>query len=223
MITSPVREEIFVVGLAGPSGSGKSTVATRVASRLNGHVISMEVYSLEMNHLPLEERAKQNYDAPNAIDVQLLEKHIHDYAAGHAIEAPIYDFAQHLRVHDRYEHIAAKSLLIVEGILALHFAQLRPHFDLSIYLDASEDICFHRRKVRDITERQRSLDFILWQYKNAVLPATRQYVLPSKGYADLVLASEADLATVEKNLYDAIVERRALASVKQTPVIQKVR
>jgi uridine kinase len=133
----------------------------------------MEVYSLEMNHLPVEERAKQNYDAPNAIDVQLLEKHIHDYAAGHAIQAPIYDFAQHLRVHDRHEHIAAKSLLIVEGILALPFAQLRPHFDPSIYLDAPEDICFHRRKVRDITERQRSLDFILWQYKNAVLPATR--------------------------------------------------
>ena len=223
MITSPVHEEIFVVGLAGSSGSGKSTVAKRVASRLNGHVISMEVYSLEMNHLPLEERAKQNYDAPNAIDVQLLENHIHDYAAGHAIEAPIYDFAQHLRVHDRHEHIAAKSLLIVEGILALHFAQLRPHFDLSIYLDASEDVCFHRRKVRDITERQRSLDFILWQYKNAVLPATRQYVLPSKGYADLVLDSEADLATVEKNLYDAIVEKRTLAAVQQTSVGQKVR
>ena len=223
MITSPVHEEIFVVGLAGASGSGKSTVAKHVASRLNGHVISMEVYSLEMNHLPLEERAKQNYDAPNAIDVHLLENHIHDYAAGHAIEAPIYDFAQHLRVHDRHEHIAAKSLLIVEGILALHFAQLRPHFDLSIYLDASEDVCFHRRKVRDITERQRSLDFILWQYKNAVLPAMHQYVLPSKAYADLVLDSEADLATVEKNLYDAIVEKRTLAAVQQTFAGQKVR
>src|ERR1700734_455834 len=209
MSTIPIHGSIFVVGLGGPSGSGKSTVAKRVARRLNGHVISMEVYSIEMNQLPLEERAKQNYDAPNAIDVQLLENHIHDYAAGHAIEAPIYDFAQHLRVHDRHEHIAAKSLLIVEGILALHFAQLRPHFDLSIYLDASEDVCFHRRKVRDITERQRALDFILWQYKNTVLPATRQYVLPSKSYANLVLDSKADLATVEKNLYDAIVGKRA--------------
>jgi len=77
--------------------------------------------------------------------------------------------------------------------------------------------------VRDITERQRSLDFILWQYKNAVLPATRQYVLPSKNYADLVVDSEADLATVEKNVYDAIVEKRALAAVPQTSVVEKVR
>jgi uridine kinase len=207
MGTTPIQGKVFIVGLGGPSGSGKSTVAKRVAGRLNGHVISMEVYSREMNHLPLEERAKQNYDAPSAIDVQLLERNIRDYAAGNAIEAPIYDFARHLRVSDRREHIPATSLLIVEGILALHFPQLRPLFDLSIYLDAPEDICFHRRKVRDITERQRSLDTILWQYKNAVLPAKQQYVLPSKGYANLVLDSQADLATVEKDLFDAIAEK----------------
>jgi uridine kinase len=203
--------KVFIVGLAGPSGSGKSTVAKRVASRLNGHVISMEVYSIEMNHLPLSERAKQNYDAPNAIDVQLLERHIRDYAAGNAIEAPIYNFAEHLRVTDGRQHIPAKSLLIVEGILALHFAKLRPYFDLSIYLEAPDDVCFHRRKVRDITERQRSLELIQWQYQNTVLPAAREYLLPSKVYANIVLDSNTDLATVEKNLYDAIVKKRGPA------------
>jgi uridine kinase len=201
---------VLIVGLAGASGSGKSTVAKRVASRLNGHVISMENYSIVMNDLTLEERAKQNYDAPHAIDVRLLESHIRDYVAGHAIEAPICDFAEHIRVSDRTEHIPASSLLIVEGILALHFARLRQYFNLSIYLEAPDEVCLHRRKVRDITERGRSLDFILWQYKNNVLPAMRQYVLPSKCFANLVLDSEADLATVEECLYDAIIEKRAL-------------
>ena len=202
---------VFIVGLAGASGSGKSTVAKRVASRLRGHVISMENYSIVMNDPSLQDRAKQNYDAPFAIDVKLLESHIRDYAAGRAIDVPIYDFAEHLRVSDRREHIPASSLLIVEGILALHFAQLRQHFDMSIYLEAPDDVCFHRRKVRDITERGRSLDFILWQYKNNVLPAVWQYVLPSKPFADLVLDSKADLATMERSLYDAIESRRALA------------
>jgi uridine kinase len=171
----------------------------------------METYSVEMNHLPLEERAKLNYDEPYAIDVKLLESQIRDYAAGNAIESPIYDFAKHLRVSDRVDHIPATSLLIVEGILALHFAQLRQQFDMSIYLEVPDDVCFHRRKVRDITERQRSLEFIQWQWENTVLPAARQYVFPSKRYADLVLDSNADIATVEKNLYDAIVSRRTLA------------
>ena len=208
------KQRIFIVGLAGASGSGKSTVAKRVASRLNGHVISMENYSIVMNDLTLEERAKQNYDAPHAIDVRLLESHIRDYAAGHAIEAPICDFAKHLRVSDRTEHIPATSLLIVEGILALHFAQLRQHFDISIYLEAPDGVCFHRRKVRDITERQRSLEFIQSQYEESVLPAARQYVLPSKCFANVVLDSEADLATVEESLYDAIKGKHALAGVR---------
>jgi uridine kinase len=159
------KQGIFIVGLDGPSGSGKSTVAKRVGSRLKGHVLSMESYSIVMNDLPLEERAKQNYDAPHAIDVKLLESHIRDYVAGRAIEAPICDFAKHLRVSDRTEHIPATSLLIVEGILALHFAQLRQHFDISIYLEAPDAVCFHRRKVRDITERQRTLEFIQSKYR----------------------------------------------------------
>jgi hypothetical protein len=65
-----------------------------------------------------------------------------------------------------------------------------------------------------VTERGRSLDFIEWQYKNAVLPAARRYLLPSKGFANLVLDSNADIATVEKNLYDAIVEKLVLARVR---------
>jgi uridine kinase len=104
----------------------------------------------------------------------------------------------------------------VEGILALHFAELRAHFDLSIYLDAPDEVCFLRRKVRDITERQRSLDFILWQYKNMVLPAAQKYLLPSKGYANLVLDGKAELATVVTNVYDAIVKRRVLAGASQS-------
>lgn len=205
----PMHENVFVVGLAGPSGSGKSTVARRIASRLNGHVISLETYSVEMNHLPLEQRAKLDYDVPEATDVKLLESHIRAYAMGHAIDAPVYDFAEHLRVSGRHEHIPPKPLLIVEGILALHYAELRPHYDLSIYFDAPEEICFHRRKVRDITERQRPLEFVRWQYQNAVLPAARKYLLPSKGYAEVVLETTADLATVEKNLSDAIVKKRS--------------
>lgn len=212
MSTRPKGGDIFIVGIGGPSGSGKSTVARRVASRLGGHVISLESYAVEMNHLPLEKRAKLDYDAPAATDVDLLERDIRSYAAGHAIEAPIYDFALHLRVTGQRERIPANALLIVEGILALHFEELRSYFDLSIYLDAPDAVCFHRRKVRDITERQRSSDFILWQYENTVLPAARKYLLPSKRYADLVLDSTANLSTVENNLYDAIVEKRVLAA-----------
>jgi uridine kinase len=213
-IERPGKRGVFIIGLAGVSGTGKSTMAKRVAARLNGQVLSMENYSIVMNDLPPEDRAKQNYDAPHAIDVKLLERHIRDYASGHSIEVPICNFAQHLNECNGREHIPAASMLIVEGILALHFAQLRQYFDLSVYLLAPDEVCFHRRKVRDITERGRSLEFILWQYQNNVLPAGREYVVPSKRFADVVLDSARDLTTVEKSLYEAIVTTRAVAGVR---------
>jgi uridine kinase len=207
-----VSKKAFIVGLAGPSGTGKSTIAEYVASHLNGRTVSMERYSLSANGLPLEERARLNYDEPDVIDVQLLEKDILKYISGRDIESPIYDFANHLRVLELREHIAAGSLLIVEGILALHFVELRSHYDLSIYLEAPDEICFRRRQVRDITERQRSAELVRWQYENTVVPATRLYVEPSKRFADLVIDTSRDLAIVEKCVEEAIEGRRAHAA-----------
>lgn len=195
------------------SGTGKSTLARQVASELSGQTLSMEKYTLSPNGLSFEEREKLNYDEPEIIDVELLERDIVHYANGNAVEAPIYDFANHLRVKGQSEHIRAGSLLIVEGILALHFSELRAHFDLSIYLQAPADICFHRRQVRDITERQRSLELIRWQYENTVMPAARRYVLPSKRFADMVIDSKPDLVNVAAQLKDAILQRRARAAV----------
>jgi uridine kinase len=66
--------------------------------------------------------------------------------------------------------------------------------------------------VRDITERQRAVNLIRWQWDNAVMPAAQRYVLPSKRFADVVIDSSPDLATVERKLEEAILERRPRAA-----------
>jgi uridine kinase len=71
-----------------------------------------------------------------------------------------------------------------------------------------------RRQVRDITERQRPLELIRWQYENTVLPAARRYLLPSKVYANVVLDSGPDLAKVESALLQAIEGKQALAATR---------
>jgi uridine kinase len=55
------------------------------------------------------------------------------------------------------------------------------------------------------------MKLILWQWENTVLPAARQYLPPSKTHANMVLESESDLPTVEKNLYEAILQKQSLA------------
>ena len=64
-----MQGRVFVLGLAGPSGTGKSTVARSLAAHLDGNVLSMETYSVAVNHLSFDDRAKRNYDEPEAIDV----------------------------------------------------------------------------------------------------------------------------------------------------------
>jgi uridine kinase len=171
----------------------------------------MESYAASVNHLSFDERAKHDYDAPEATDVELLEKDIRQYSSGRSIEAPVYDFGQNLRT-SRRERVAAGPLLIVEGILALYFDELRQHYNLSIYLQAPEEVLFHRRKVRDITERQRALEFVRWQWENFVMPSMRRYVLPSKRYADVVIDASADLEAVEKAVAHAVQQKLARAA-----------
>jgi uridine kinase len=211
---SSVSKQAFIVGIGGVSGTGKSTVAKQVASRLNGQTVSMERYTLPAEGLSLEERERLNYDEPAVIDVELLENDILRYSAGHSIESPIYDFANHSRVLGHSDHVPASPLLIVEGILALHFIELRSYYDLSIYLEAPSDVCFRRRQVRDITERQRSLDLIRWQWENTVMPSVERYVLPSKRAAHVVIDSSPDGRTVERRLEEVILERRSPAAAK---------
>ena len=43
------------------------------------------------------------------------------------------------------ERIEPGRVLVVDGIFALHYDGLRPLYDLAIYVDTPDDICFTRR------------------------------------------------------------------------------
>jgi len=196
----------FIVGLGGPSCTGKSTLAKRIAERLGGKTISMESYYNDLSHLAASERPKCNFDAPEALDAALLDRHVSEFAQGRDIEVPIYDFAEHTRVSGEHELLKSAPLLIVEGILVLYWPELRTNYDLSVYLDAPDDICFQRRRVRDIVERQRSQEFIRQQYYDTVVPMAHQYVYPTKHYADAVIDASREISAVETELLAKISE-----------------
>ena len=176
-----------VLGVAGCSGSGKTTLANEMARMLRGLRFHLDDYYLDLGHMPLEERVQQNFDDPSMIEIPLLAEHIATLARGDTIDRPMYDFGTYTRMPGRTERVTSGPFLIIEGIFALHFAELLPLYQLSIYVDTPDALCFERRLKRDLDERGRSEESVRYQWANRVRPSSNEFVRPSAKNADLVV------------------------------------
>ncbi len=179
--------QTVVLGIAGASGSGKTTLAAELARELDGIHFPLDHYYRDMTHLPFEERVRQNFDAPAVIESDLLAAHVAALARGEAIGRPVYDFASHTRVQGQTETISPQPFLLVEGLFALHYPDLLPLYQLRVYVDTQDDVCFARRLKRDMVERGRSEESVRRQYDATVRPSGLKWVRPSAANADLVV------------------------------------
>ena len=78
-------------------------------------------------------------------------------------------------------------VVIVEGILIFENKALRDLMDIKIFVDTDADVRILRRILRDVKERERSLDSVISQYLTTVKPMHEQFVQPSRQYADIVV------------------------------------
>src|SRR5580658_7161970 len=129
-----------VIGIAGCSGSGKTTLASELSTQLNATLFPLDLYYRDLSQFPLDSRHKQNFDHPDSLESELFIAHIRDLARGRTIQRPVYDFAHHTRVPNAFEAITPARVVLVEGILALHYAELVPLYDFSIYVNAPNEI-----------------------------------------------------------------------------------
>jgi len=174
-----------VLGIAGCSGSGKTTLAAELAHALGGIHFHLDNYYRDLGHMPFSERIKKNFDDPAMIESPLLAEHVAALARGESIERPVYDFSTHTRVVGKTETVTASRFLVVEGLFALHYPELLPLYNLRVYVDTPDSLCFERRMKRDIEERGRTPASIKQQYERTVRPASIAFVRPSGANADL--------------------------------------
>lgn len=176
------------IGIAGGTGSGKTTVAHNIKEKIGEDILilDMDSYYKDNSHIPFEERLKINYDHPDAFDISLLKSHIEALLRGETIKKPIYSFIEYTRLKD-YEEIKPKRIIILEGIFALFFEDLRKLMDIKIYVDTDADIRLIRRLLRDIKERGRTIDSVIKQYNEVVRPMHIQFVEPTKRFADIII------------------------------------
>ena len=183
---------MLIIGIYGGTGSGKTTIVNMIASHFSSNdieIISQDSYYKDNSDISYEDRCKLNFDHPNAIDFNLLHKHLKNLRKGKTVEQPIYDFKIHNRLKKTIQ-IKPKKILILEGILIMCHAEIRSIFDLKIFINANSKTRMERRIKRDIAERGRSHDEVLKRYIETLKPMHEKFIEPTKIYANYIIENQ---------------------------------
>jgi len=195
----------FLIGVAGGTASGKSTVCRRIMEKLGQDsmdhrqrqvvCISQDSFYKELDDEVDKAKAFKgmyNFDHPDSIDSELTVKTLHDILNGKVVKIPVYDFKTNSRRADEHVTIYPADVVLFEGILAFYFAEMRDLFHMKLFVDTDSDTRLSRRVLRDIKERGRDLEQIIYQYTTYVKPAFEEFCLPTKKYADVIIPRGAD-------------------------------
>lgn len=195
-----------LIAITGASGSGKTYLADAIRQALAEQVpsdtiglISEDSYYRNLDHLPMAERERVNYDHPDAFEHDLLLGQLKQIKSGLTAEVPCYDYAVHTRAH-HCQIIQPSPVLILEGILLLHDARLRDHYDLSVFVDTPLDVCLSRRMQRDVQTRGRSRASVVRQFEETVKPMYRKFIEPTRAFADLIVSGEEEVSNLVREL-----------------------
>ncbi len=202
-------QQMLIIGIAGGTGSGKTTVVNQIIEELKNEevdVISQDSYYQNTSHLSFEDRKKINFDHPKSIDFDLLVSHLRDLREGKSIQQPVYSFKEHNRTGETIE-IHPRKVVIVEGILILTHADIREMFDIKIYVHADSDERLIRRLKRDISERGRDIEEVLWRYQTTLKPMHQQFIEPTKEFADIIIPTNR-YNTVAVDIVQTIIKDR---------------
>lgn len=196
--------------IAGPSSSGKTTFAKRlgVQLRLNGlkpKTISVDNYFVEREDTPRDENGKYDFEALEAIDLDLFNRDLKALLEGKEVKMPTFDFKDG---HKYYKgdtlQLADDEILVIEGIHCLN-NQLTPSIPASqkfkIYISAltvlnidyynritTTDTRIIRRTVRDYKFRGYTAQDTLESW-HSVARGEEKNIFPFQEQADMMFNS----------------------------------
>jgi uridine kinase len=178
----------ILIGIAGGTGSGKTTVARAVAGAFLDRAVLVEedCFYIDRSKVPFRERKDLNFDHPGSIDVDLMIKTLLSLKNKERGNIPRYDFTTHTRKKEMMP-VGPAEVIVLEGILVLHYPALREILDLKVFVQTDADIRLMRRIKRDLEDRGRTLGAVFSQYIKSVKPMHEMYVEPSRQYADIII------------------------------------
>ncbi|MAT36502.1 MAG: uridine kinase [Acidimicrobiaceae bacterium] len=187
----------MICGIAGGASAGKTTIVNALRERFIAEekalaILPLDSYNRDHSDLSLADRAKINFDHPDAFEHDLYLKHLALLKQGEAVDIPVYDFSTHSRTTE-VERIEPAELIIGEGHLLFVIPEVVREFELRIFVSAPEELRLKRRLERDVSERGRTPESIRSQFASTVSPMHDKYIEPSSSLADLILDGSAPI------------------------------
>lgn len=193
------------IGIAGETASGKSTITMDLIETIESFGtefgipdiitrVNTDDYYYDRSDMvkaagSFSEFAKHyDLDSPDALELELMSKHIMELLSGKATYLPKYDMSGTAIRHDNYTYAKPSHIIISEGLFTLT-PKVRDAFNFKLYVDIPENIKKERFFVR---ASERGLgDSAEIIYANANKKA-EFYIRPCKEIADIVLSGYAD-------------------------------
>lgn len=191
-----MTKPIFI-GITGASASGKTKFCEDLKAKFNAEGISCTIVNADhyYHHTPnlsSEERNRTNFCEPDAIDFELLEKHLQDLATGHTISRPCYNITTCSREETTLQ-LNPSQVILVEGLVIFSSDTIKDLCSLKIFINTKLDICLHRKLLRDKNDRHLSYDYIVDTYLELIRKPFLAHTFPFKKDPDffVIKAEEA--------------------------------
>ena len=199
-----------MIWIVGPSSSGKTTSTVKLTERLQKQglrflMLNLDDYFWSLVEHPTDWINDRNYETPEAMDIQLLNRHLRELLEGKRIEKPVYNFKEGRQTSTKPVHLDPDQILLLDCLHGLYppitegidpAAQFRLYIETenSLYFDGgprprqalSTDVRLMRRMLRDSRHRNHSplLTLLHWHYVRA---GEFFSIIPLRGLANYTL------------------------------------
>uniref|UniRef100_A0A7S3CSX4 Phosphoribulokinase/uridine kinase domain-containing protein n=1 Tax=Strombidium rassoulzadegani TaxID=1082188 RepID=A0A7S3CSX4_9SPIT len=207
-----MRKRPYVIGICGGPSSGKSTVAKIIKEQLpqaiilnlinfykpiRGNMRRSRANSMvddQRDEKEIKEEIREVYrridfDSPDAIDWDLLNKGVQSLKNYKPFNKPIYNQDEMIRLAET-DHIKPSPVIIIEGHLIFSNEELIKKMDLKVFLDTDDDVRLSRSVLKNSRRHPGDMQFLkdfLQKYEQSVKPNFEKYIEPTKKYADIIL------------------------------------
>ena len=200
----------MIIGICGGSGSGKTTLLNKLKAEfedLEPSIISLDNYYLPIEQQQKDENGKVNFDLPSALDRQKIGADLTKVINGESIKIKEYHFNSPPDLIS-YITINPSEILIIEGLFILHYEEIRKLLEITIFVQLDPEIQLQRRILRDSQTRGYSMDEILYQWENHVLPCYEKYIQPYQPHANYFFRNDKfideDFEKIKMGIYSKL-------------------